>query len=82
MTPRRDTYGEPIEPDDDSTPADAVRHLLHKPRAMTHAPNCGHPGTTTTPGHSVDVTTCDGCGCLSTRRHDTSQTLNERSEHQ
>jgi hypothetical protein len=48
---------------------------------MRHAPNCERPGTTTTHGHSVDVVKCDGCGCLSTTRHMTTDvTVNERRE--
>jgi ribosomal protein S27E len=35
---------------------------------MTHAPNCPHPGTTTTHGHSVAVTRCHGCGAITTTR--------------
>jgi len=38
---------------------------------MRHAPTCERPGTTITHGHSVDVEKCDGCGCLSTKRHTT-----------
>src|ERR1035437_6163886 len=45
---------------------------------MRHAPHCDRPGTTTTHGHSVDVTRCDGCGCLSTVRHHV--TVNEQTD--
>jgi hypothetical protein len=57
------------------TAADRAAALLrefdaNRQRDLTrHAPNCEQPGTTTTHGHSVDVVKCDGCGCLSTTRH-------------
>jgi hypothetical protein len=48
---------------------------------MRHSPNCERPGTTTSHGHSVDVVKCDGCGCLSTTRHGTTDvTVNERTD--
>jgi len=48
---------------------------------MHHAPQCERPGTTFTHGHSVDVEKCDGCGCLSTVRHGTTDvTVNEQMD--
>jgi hypothetical protein len=48
---------------------------------LHHSPNCQRPGTTITHGHSVDVVKCDGCGCLSTVRHGTTDvTVNERTD--
>jgi hypothetical protein len=40
---------------------------------MHHAPHCQRPSVTTEVGHSIDVHKCDGCGCLSTVRHDTTR---------
>jgi len=41
---------------------------------MPHAPNCERPGTTTIHGHSVDVTRCDECHAITTKRHDARRT--------
>jgi hypothetical protein len=42
--------------------------LLSMTNDLTHSPNCQHPGTTTTRGHSVDVTRCIECGAVTTTR--------------
>jgi hypothetical protein len=43
----------------------------HQLDLMHHAPHCQRPSVTITHGHSVDVHKCDGCGCVCTTRHTT-----------